>query len=185
MNLSELIKSRRTIHDYNRTPVDWQVVQEALELSLWSLNHKLTFPWVYIRVGAEARSRIAEVMVKEKEKKKGTLSEPLRNSIRAKILNPAEVIFLGQKRSGDAQQAHEDYATLAASVQIASLYLWSKDIGSKWSTGGFISQDETLGILGVNPDEVGIVGCFYIGHAERVPKAAARPSLKEVLFEVP
>lgn len=180
----ELIRDRRTIHDYKKIKVDWDIVKKSLDLSLWSLNHKLTFPWVYIRTGANARGKIADLMVEIKEENKGRLSDVMRESIRSKALNSSELIILGQKRSNSEFQQKEDYATLACSIQIASLYLWDKGIGSKWSTGGFTQSNKLFEILNIKESEVEVIGALYVGIAERTPKTPERPPLKEFLIEV-
>lgn len=185
MKLEDLIKERRTVHEYQKVEVDWNIVSRALELSLWSLNHKLTFPWVYYRVGPLAKQKIAEILVEKKEAKKGPLSEIMQASIRSKILNPSEVIFLGQKKAKDAHQQKEDYATLACSIQLASLYLWEQGLGSKWSTGDFTQSEKTFAALNIDTKEVEIVGCLFVGVAANTPKTTLRPPLAEVLVEVP
>ncbi len=183
LKLENLIRERRTIHDYKALSVEWSTVEKALELSLWALNHKLTFPWAYYRVGPKARLKIADIMVDATEKKKGPLSASMKESVRQKILNPAEIIFLGQKRDSDKDRAKEDYATLACSVQIASLYLWEQGIGSKWSTSGFVFKEKTAKALGIDSDKIEVVGCLFVGIGERTPKVPERPPLKKFLTE--
>ena len=85
---------------------------------------------------------------------------------------------------GDPGRAHEDYATLAAGVQIASLFLWQQGIASKWSTGGFSTHAETYRILGLNPAEVRFAGCLVVGMAAVVPAAPERPSQDQFLRRV-
>lgn len=185
MSLETLVRDRRTVHDYQAEPVDWGKVQQALELGLWSMNHKLTFPWRYFRLGSEARHKIAEVMVELNEAKKGPLSEAMKTSLRSKILNPAEVVFIGQKWTPDEFQRHEDYATLSGSVHITCLMLWAEQIASKWSTGAFTRSPKTYEILGVRTDEVILQGCLFLGVPQRIPSPTERPHLNEVLKEIP
>lgn len=185
MTLENLIKERRTVHDYIKSEVDWNIVSRALELSLWSLNHKLTYPWVYYRVGPLAKRKIAEILVESKEAKKGPLTEVMRASIRGKVLNPSEIIFLGQRKAKDAHQQKEDYATIACSVQLASLYLWEQGLGSKWSTGDFTQSEKTFAALDLSTKDVEIVGCLFVGVPAGQPKTPLRPPLSEVLIQVP
>lgn len=180
MNLSELIRSRRTVHNYTKANVDWSVVEQALELSLWAPNHKLSFPWVYTRVGAEARGHISTLSV-ELKSKKGELSEIKKQAIRDSVLSPAHIISLGIRKDADEHRRHEDYATLACSVQLVSLVLWEKGIATKWTTGGAWSHEKSYVFLGLNPAEVQLEGALLIGHAEHMPQAPARPTLKDLL----
>lgn len=180
MNLDELVLSRRTVHNYTKANVDWADVERALELSLWAPNHKLSFPWVYTRVGSEARGHLSALSV-ELKSKKGELSEVKKQAIRDSVLNPPHIISLGIRKDADEKRRHEDYGTLACSVQILSLVLWEKGIATKWTTGGAWAHTKTYEILGLNPAEVQLEGALLIGHAEHMPAAPARPALKEHL----
>ncbi len=180
MELAELIRSRRTVHNYTDKKVDWSIVEEALALSLWAPNHKLSFPWVYTRIGPKSREELADLAVELKEKK-GELGETKRKAIHANIIHPAHVISLGIRLDDDERRRHEDFATLACSVQIASLYLWQKGIATKWSTGGNWSHKKTYKILDLNPDKVRLEGALLIGMAESMPKTPARPDIEKVL----
>lgn len=184
MQLDELIRQRRTIHDYTDEKVEWSEVRDALELGLWSLNHRLTFPWRYYRLGEASRHAMADVMVREKEKKSGPATEAMRTSIRSKMLKPAEVIFFGQPLTDDDQLLTEDYATLACAIQLTSLVLWQKGIGSKWSTGKFVMGADAYKILKLDPEKVLIRGCLFVGKPAYTPTPPDRPSLEKFLSEV-
>lgn len=180
MNLKELIRSRRTIQTFSNEKVDDVIVKEALELSLWALNHKLTFPWFYKIVGAAEREKIADLAV-ELKNKKGSMSDAMKASMRQNMMNPSHYVAVGIKKSGDEFTDKENYATLACSMQIASLALWEKSIGSKWSSSGFTTHPKIYEILGISADEVQLEGGLMIGKATIVPPAAKRPDLSEVL----
>lgn len=180
MDFSKLVLSRRTVHNYRSEAVPEKLVEEALSLSLWSMNHRLTFPWVYISVGPQARARLADLAVELKGAKE-PLSEVKAKATRDNVLNPSHLIVLGMKLNADPKIQHEDYATLAASVQIAALALWEKGIASKWSTGGFLSQSRSYEILGVDPNEVRLEGGLMIGIPATLPAAPERPALSGIL----
>lgn len=179
MDFSKLVMDRRTVHSYRQEAVSESDVMEALKLSLWSMNHKLTFPWVYLSVGPLARQKIAELAVKLKSTKE-PLNEVKTKATRDSVLNPSHFISLGLRLSGNSAQEHEDYATLAASVQIAALLLWQKGVGTKWSTGGMTKHPETYEILGLNPSEIRLEGALMIGIPAAVPAAPERPNLERV-----
>ena len=61
MNLSTLIKSRRTIHRYLDQAVPQEIVMEALEAAHFAPNHKHTWPWRFTIVGAETKAKIDQV----------------------------------------------------------------------------------------------------------------------------
>lgn len=172
MDLKKLITERRTIQSFTAEKVPDEWVREAIELSLWAPNHKFTFPWVYILAGEAARARLGDLAVELKGKEQA----------RAKMTTPSHLLFVGCKTVEDEKVAHENYATLACSVQLLTLALWEKGVGTKWSTGEYMLHPKTYEILGVSPTDVRLEGAIMIGKAAVVPPARSRPPLSSVLI---
>ena len=180
MQIDELIRSRRTVHNFTTDKVEDSVVHAALELGLWALNHKRTFPWVYTLVDEARRERLADAAV-HLQTLRGEVSDVKAKAIRAGITESSHLLSLGFKASGDPTREREDYATLACSVQIVSIYLWDRGVGSKWSTGGWSKGSEAYGILGLDPGRVHLEGALLIGKPKMVPPAPPRPGLNQFL----
>jgi nitroreductase len=181
MDLEQLALARRTVHNYKTDKVADSLVHKALQLSLWAPNHKLTFPWRYFQVGVKARGALAALAVDLKSAKKA-LSEVEKRAARDNVTNPSHLILLGLRRDSDSSRQHENFATLAASVQIASLYLWEHGVASKWSTGGYSVHPRTYEILGVSRDEVQLEGALMIGVPQMTPAPPERPPLEKFLW---
>lgn len=176
MDIRDVILTRRTVHNYTPEKVDDALVEEALALSLWAPNHKLTFPWVYTWLGPETRSRLGDLSAELKA------ADPVkRKAAKDTVITPSHLISLGIKRSESAGRQHEDYATLACSVQILSMYLWQHGIATKWSTGGWSTHEKAYEIIGLNPAEVKLEGALMIGYEQILPKAPERPPLERFL----
>jgi nitroreductase len=185
MDLAQLIRSRRTVHNYTAEKIDDRLVEEALGLSLFAPNHKLTFPWHYTWIGENARTKLAALAVDLKQAKGGPLSPVKAEAVRQSVQRPSHLISLGLKRTPeDAHRQHEDYAALACAVQIASLNLWAQGVATKWSTGGWSTHPRAYEILGVNPEKYVLEGCLMIGMAEFMPTAPERPALSQVSRKV-
>jgi nitroreductase len=180
MDLAQNTVSRRTVHNYKTDKIADELVIKALELSLWAPNHKLSFPWVYIWLGPHARGELAALSAELKAAKK-PLSETEKKMAMANVTNPSHLIALGLRRSEDSHRQHEDFATLACSVQIASQYLWEQGVGTKWTTGGWLQHPKSYGILGLSPDEVVLEGGLMIGVPSIIPAATKRPPLEKFL----
>lgn len=183
MDLAQLAVSRRTVHNYKADKVADAVVERALALSLWAPNHKLTFPWVFFWIGPQARAKLADLAVDLKSIKK-PMSEVEKKAARENVLNPSHLILLGQRRGADEMRIHEDYATVACSVQIACLYLWEQGVASKWTTGGFSTHARAYEILGISASEILLQGGLMIGVPAVVPAATERPALAKFLRRV-
>ncbi len=185
MEAYEALTTRRTIHDYAPEPVDEAALMRALEAALTAPNHRMTEPWRFILVGPQTRAEIAEIAVAVKEQK-GQLTEDAKDRVRAKVLNPAELIVLVQAVDEDPDTEREDYAAIACAVQNLTVSLWADGIGSKWSTGGVTRTDQTYAVLGVTRPAERIVGFLWVGvPSGEMPKARRRKTLADVLRSVP
>jgi nitroreductase len=183
MDLAEIAVSRRTVHNYKTSKVADALVEKALALSLWAPNHKLTFPWAYYWLGENVRQQLADLSVELKMAKK-PLSETERKAARDNVTNPSHLIALGHRRDANPQRMHENFATLACSVQIAALYLWENGVGSKWSTGEWCTNARTYEILGVSPQEIQLEGALMVGVPLMVPASPPRPALDKFLRHI-
>lgn len=179
--LSRLMTERRTVHRFMPSgPISQGIIDEALRLSLFAPNHRLTYPWRYIQVGAQARERIIAAETERREEL-GAFAEERQLKLRAAIMNPSCVIAALTPCDGGDYRDREDYATISCGLQNLSLYLWAMGIASKWSTGAFTTTAATMAILGADPSAYACAGFIFIGHPETVPAAAKRPELAEVL----
>ena len=179
MDFVEVTRARRTVGAYTDAKVDDGLIRDALGLSLWAPNHRLTFPIRYVSLGPVVRQRLADLAI-ELKSARGALSDPQRNAIRNSVLKPSHVIALGRARTDNPAIAHEDYATLACGVQIATTYLWSRGVATKWSTAGWATGDRASAIMNIDPADVHLEGCLIAGMAERIPNPPPRPALDDV-----
>lgn len=180
MNIEECILGRRTIHDYDGDrKVDRSILERALELAMWSQNHKMTNPWAYCLCNENHRKALADFYVFKKADGK---PEPVQQAVRAKIMNPSDLIVLLQPIAASEFQAKEDYATLAQAVQNMSLFLWSKGIGSKWSTGPITEDKSIYELFEISEQHYQIIGFFWVGYPSKVPAAKPRPALKDIVL---
>lgn len=186
MNLQELIANRRTVHDYRPGPLPEGAVERAVSAAMAAPNHRMTEPWRFVRVGPEARRALVGVSAALKGGA-AALGEPAMEKLRAKMLNPGELLVVCQVLHPDPSVAAEDYAAVACAVQNAMLSFASEGIGSKWSTGAVTTDVRTYSTLSIDPQLEKIVGFLWAGQALRddLPKPRRRQGLAEVLRSVP
>lgn len=177
-----IIKSRRTIHRYLDQKVPFEEIQNAVLAAHHAPNHKLTFPWRFVHVGPQVRHVVDEASLKF-QTSKGALSDENLELFKEKSIYP-ELLVVCQKRATDPQQSKEDYAAVACAVQNLSLYLHSKGIGSKWSTGGLSQNPYAYKILEINDQEEEIVGLIWIGYPAVTPQIN-RPELSSIFRQTP
>lgn len=176
-----LVKERRTVHSYIKKEVPQAWIEEAVELSLWAPSHRLSFPWRYFLLSNEKQQQVFNWAC-ENKKVLPTDGAPSVQAIKEQFLNP-KILVLGMKKDPNPVIQKEDYATLSCSVQILSMYLWQKGLGSKWSTGK-VSRDPRLhSLLGTSEDEIAIEGMLMMGWSKDVLPAVERPVI-ETVFKI-
>lgn len=184
-SFDEVLRSRRTIHDYLPEPVDEAAIEAALAAAIEAPNHRMTVPWRFVRVGPVTRSKIADRAV-ELGTKPGTVLGPSEVArIRSKIESPFDLVVVGLVRNSDPAIAREDYASGACAIQNLMLSLWAAGIGSKWSTGKITRDAATYAAVGVDVERIEIIGFVWIGRAAKVPARPPRPTLAELVRRLP
>lgn len=174
MNLEELIKTRRTVHQFKNTPVSEDLVHKAMELSKWAPNHRMTLPWRYKIVSLSERQQLVDLAVELKRKKDPTFSVIKESALRSRLLAPSHWVLLAIDKNPKPDVFSEDQATLACSVQIMMLYLWQNGVATKWSSGGFSMNEKTFEILNLDPVHVHLMGMFFIGYPDVMPAPPPR-----------
>jgi nitroreductase len=184
MDLEQLIKSRRTVHDFETRAVPPEVIRKAFELSVWAPNHKLTCPWAYYFFSKQdqaIRQQLGAISLEYKIKKNPNLAtnEALKSQEVQKFCEIPELVLLLQKSTADSKQEFEDYAAVACGVHNIGLHLWQAGVGSKWSTGPVTKDVRVFELAKVNPVEYVSRGWLWIGYPQKTPPAQPRQ-----LFEV-
>lgn len=176
MEISSLIRSRRTIHDFDSRTVAPDILREALELAAWAPNHRLTLPWAFFEFSAEQKARIADMALEMKAKKNPDLvsNETRRQAERQKFLAVPHLIWILQQRSENPVEQKEDYASVSCGIQNASLFLWDKGIGTKWTSGAVTMERRLFDLTQVDEQTYEACGFLWIGFPLRVPPAADR-----------
>ena len=182
MQINELIKSRRTIHQFKPDVMpDEAVLRAAMQQSIWAPNHYSTQPWRYYLLGEQSKERICRLnaeMVKEKQGERAA---------QIKLRRWREVpgwLALTCQKADDPRTMQENYASCCCVAQNLALLLWNEGVGMKWTTGAVTETSEFYHIIGVDPNLEEIVGLFWYGFPAETP-AAQRPPLEQVLTQLP
>ena len=104
MNLSRLIKERRTIHTYKSKSYPREQLEEALALGLYAPNHKKLWPCTYLEVGPKARVRLAKLHLDMKVKKGSEETPELIQKMEKKYLDPPYLIIIKMTRHNDKDE---------------------------------------------------------------------------------
>lgn len=174
MNVEQLIASRRTVHRYLPSEITETDLHALFEAAHQAPCHKKTWPWRFYVCGEQTREAFIRLAI-ELKSQGGELVEERKLAIRNKLANPAAMILVGQQLADDPFRRKEDYAAVSCALQNMMLMAHHLGYGSKWSTGGFTRHSKAYDIVSVNPEEIELVGCMFIGEAAMVPSVERPP----------
>ena len=181
LSAAELIRDRRTIHDFRPEPPPPELILRGLELARWAPNHRLTEPWRFYLLGPETAEAIARLNAEQVSRDQGAAAGQAKLDRWRAI--PGWLVVTCE-RSDDPLRAQEDYAACCCAMQNFSLYLWSQGIGVKWTTGAVIREPAFYDLIWVDPALETVVGLFWYGYPADVPQTVRKP-LDESLVRLP
>jgi len=152
---------RRTVNNFDMTPVPDEVLKSAVEAAIAAPNHKLTEPWRFVQLGQETISKIAELNaqdISKKDPEKGAKKKKRWESI------PGWCVITCAKSDDDIQQ-EEDLMATACAVQNFQLSMWADGVGTKWTSGPITRTAEFADICGIDLEKEKFVGCLWYGFA--------------------
>lgn len=184
MDLHDALATRRTIHHYRPDPVPEAAILRALELAQLAPNHRLTLPWRFFLLGRETRRTLVPRAV-ELTSLKQTITDEIAIRIESKLTTPPLAIAVACLEHADALRQQEDLAAVACAIQNLCLSLHADGLGSKWGSGAITRDPATYAALGIQPEEMRLLGFIWVGYAERPVPVPPRPPVEEVIRRLP
>ncbi|MBA2874650.1 nitroreductase family protein [Thermaerobacillus caldiproteolyticus] len=175
MELSQLLRERRSVHTFEDRPVSPELVMELLETAIWVPNHRMTQPWRFILTYGEGRRKIAEAVRKIKESKEPDPSKKkeVGQKFYDKIMSIPMILTVLMKEDPSLIVREEDYASTSCVIHNFSLLAWEKGIGLVWETYGWLHESIFRETMGIQPGEK-VVGNLHIGYPAKIPPAQPR-----------
>ena len=166
--LAELIRTRRTINDFKPDELPpREIILQAIEVARWAPNHKMTEPWRFHLLGPETAHTLVELNTALIAEKSGVEVAIKKRDRWAHVPGWLAVSYV---RATDPLRDRENYAAVSCALQNLMLFLWSKGIGSKWSTGPVTRHPELPRLLGINSAEEEVVGLIWYGYPAMIPQ---------------
>lgn len=176
-----VLRSRRTIGAFRPDVPPRELVVSALELSCWAPNHRKTEPWRFALLGPETAASIVALNAELVAAKKGPQEAERKRREWSAVPGWLVVTCL---RADDPIQSEEDYAASCCATQNLLLALWSRGIGTKWSTGDVTRHPRFSELVGFDPRLERMVGLIWYGYPASIPEQRRRP-LADVFRERP
>ncbi|WP_445505709.1 nitroreductase family protein [Niallia sp. 03091] len=153
MNLSEIIKNRRTIRKFKAEALDLAKVKEWLQIAAFAPNHKLTEPWEVLFIGPETRAELNHKL----------------------NFGDATVLFAVLSHKGRNElEREENLAAVSCFIQNFMLLAWEEGVGAFWCSIG--ASERGKKILQVT-EEYDIVGVIAAGYPAEIATAKERTSI--------
>ncbi len=177
---AERIRGRRTVKLFLQTPVDRQVILDAIEVARWAPNHHLTEPWHFYLLGEKAMKANVELIRQITAEKKDAGKADFKAKAATEI--PGWLV-LTCRESDDEVMQRENYASCCCAMQNLMLYLSEAGVGSKWATGAIVEDKRFFDMLGVDQEDEFIVGVLRYGYSKITP-TQARKEVSDIVTEL-
>jgi len=208
--LSELIKTRRSVRKFQDKPVPEDLLVKALELATWAPNGGNKQAWKFCivtskdliqKMGDAVKSK-TELIASwpEAEQFGETVTRWRRTSdffrkapvciavLMGKYISPADSILQARGDADPIAREIRSYRAIgksslqsaAAAITYLCLILHSFGIGTTWMAGPLQAKKEIEQLLNVSSDW-DFVGLIPVGYAAEVPKVPPRKPINDVI----
>jgi nitroreductase len=177
--VADLLRGRRTVDRFLPDAPPQDVLDTALDLARWAPNHKLTEPWRFYLLGPDTVSGVVSLNARLVADSKGAEAGEMK---RRKWSAIPGWFVLSCVQDDDALRRREDYAACCCAAQNIMLYLWSRGVGSKWTTGAVTRDDAFYRLLGIDPALEEVVGLFWYGYPAGEPQSLREPVSQRVQY---
>ena len=176
-SLDQVLRSRRTIHNFRPEIPPVELVMEAIEHARWAPNHKNTEPWHFYLPGLDTQQAIVDLNARIVAEKKGPDAGEKK---RARWSSMPGWLVVTSKLCDNDLRCLEDYAATCCAVHNLSLFLWQHGIGTKWGTGAVTRDHRFFELMQIDPEAHQVVGLFWYGYPEQIPAQQRKP-VKEIV----
>jgi len=175
MNVTDAIRSRRSIKRFTDRAVTRDDVERVIAAAALAPNHRLTEPWRFYVLGPEARHAYGLALGDRKARK---LSNPeaiaaLRQKVAAEHRALPCMIAAAMVTSDDPEVREEDYAAVMMAIQNLALAAVDLGLGTHIKTGAVMDTAAARQAVGV-PDDQRIVAIINLGEPAEIPPPKTR-----------
>lgn len=185
MSVAQLIKERRTVHQFEDRAVSIELIKELLDTATWVPNHRMTQPWRFVMVHGEGRKAIAEICreINEKKAQDPKKAKEIGQKFYDKLMAVPMFVVVLMKEDPSITVREEDYASTSCLIHNFSLLAWEQGLGMVWQTYALMNHPHFREVLGIGPGEK-VVGSLHLGYPAKIPAPKPRLSVDELITVV-
>ncbi|MGM9925447.1 MAG: nitroreductase [Bacillus sp. (in: firmicutes)] len=182
MDLTTIIKERRSVKRFEDREISPGLVKELLDIAVWAPNHRLTEPWRFILIHGEGRVKLAETVREFRERKEPDPSKKKAEGEKVynKLMSNPMFLMVVMKEDPNLVTREEDFAATCCLIQNFSLLAWEQGIGMTWHSYGWLQDELVRESLGIQPGERAIAN-LHMGYTAMLPKPQQRKPAAELL----
>ena len=161
-NFQSLLIGRRTVDQFDQTPVADDVLKRAIQCAIAAPNRSMSEPWRFIQVGPKTVEKFAKLNTKLRMETDNDDCEQQPIVDWTKIPGWCVVTT---KVSSDKEIEMEDFKSTSCAVQNFMLSMWSEGLGTKWTSGPVQKTQEFADLCNVDTTKERVIGCIWYGFA--------------------
>jgi nitroreductase len=185
-SFQSLLIGRRTVDEFDRTPVGNDVLKRAIQCAIAAPNRSCSEPWRFIHVGSKTIAKFSELNTKLR---KSMETEDGASSIVDWTKVPGWCVVTAKITPGAPEIEQEDFKSVSCAIQNFMLSMWSEGVGTKWTSGPVQKTQAFAEICKVDTSMERVVGCIWYGYATGGAKYAdpkrRKKSVEDVLYRLP
>ncbi len=147
-SIAGVIRDRRTINFFKPGIPPREIVLQGIELARWAPNHHLTEPWRFYLLSDTIKEQIVDLNARMVAEDRGEDAGRAKRERWSRIPGWLVVTCV---RSDDDLRQKEDYAACCCAVHNLALYLWSRGVGMKWTTGAVTRSEDFYDLVWIDP----------------------------------
>lgn len=186
MDVTEAIKSRRSVKKFTDRPISRDIVESLLEHVTAAPNHHLTQPWRIYVLGPEARYAYGFALGARKAKKleDPAAKEKMQTTVAEEHRALPGMIAFAMALDENAEKREEDYASVLMGIQNFALAAVAAGLGTHLKTGAVMADPAARAAAGVKDGER-IVAIVNVGYPAELPAPKARATASTFTTWVP
>jgi len=161
-SFQSLLLGRRTVHQFDQTPVSDDVLERAIACAIAAPNRSQSEPWRFIQVGPET---VLKFKALKESMEGGDDDESSTKKNKSDWTKIPGWCVVTSKLSDDPVEELDDFKSTSCAVQNFMLSMWSEGIGSKWTSGPVQKTQEFADLCGVDTQVERVAGCIWYGFA--------------------
>ncbi len=175
----DVIRTRRTIRDFDDRPVPREMLDQIVEAATWAPNHRHTEPWRFkiLEKDGDARKKVAELTyewtwnyVKNPNPERRASSSA---AARDEVMDVPILMLVYSIPGNNEEVTEENFSATCCAAQNMMLMAHAIGLAVGWSTGRVCKNEEVHKAIGAEPDWA-VVGAFFIGFPMTQPEAERR-----------